>query len=294
MYSRSFRITFSLNKILKTKMMKKYTILAAMLLGLLGGVSAQDGGSTQTSSSAGYAPKAGNISGAILFGRGNFLNAGQVPSSQTYSIPGTAPQNTTVGTDGNSVNNIVGVELRYFIADNFALKLSGGGILNHTPGRANVPGVVIEGTDGNPIIIPHHNAVVADDRADVNVNLGGEYLFSTSNSRLFPYVGATVPFYYARRSMYDPTIASDEDGSNPVIVDMGTRHAETIGFGIQAVTGVDYYLMDGFYFGFEIKPVSYVYAYSTKVAAPGLGGLQADNHSISFLSQTFMKIGFRF
>ena len=80
----------------------------------------------------------------------------------------------------------------------------------------------------------------------------------------------------------------------PFIVDAGTRHAEIVGFGAQAVGGVDYYLLEGLYFGFEIKPISYVYSYSTKVAAPGLGGLQADNHSISFFSQTFLKVGFRF
>lgn len=269
--------------------MKKYTILAAMLFGLLGGVYAQDSGS----SSEGYAPKAGNISGAILFGRGNFLNAGQVPSSQATYIPGTAPQNNTVGADNNnSVSNIVGLELRYFLQDKFALKLSGGGILSNTPARANTPAVYMEGENG-PVLVPAYRAVEADNRADINVNLGAEYHFSTSNSRLYPYVGATVPFYYARQSLYNPSFGTDNEG-NPVVVDMGTRHAETVGFGVQAVSGVDYYLMDGFYFGFEIKPVSYVYAFSTKVAAPGLGGLQADTHTLSFFSQTFLKVGFRF
>lgn len=274
--------------------MKKYTILAAMLLGLLGGVSAQDGGQKEGSSasSASYAPKAGNISGAVLFGRGNFLNHTDMPQAGSSRVPGTAPQNNTVGTSGNSVSNIVGIELRYFLQDNFALKLSGGGILNNTPARANTLPVYMEG-DSGPVLIPAHDAVVADNNASFNVNLGGEYLFSTSNSRLFPYVGANVPFYYTRRSMYDPTIGTNAMGE-PFIADLGTRHAETVGFGVQAVTGIDYYLMEGFYFGFEIKPVSYVYAYSTKVAAPGLGGLQADTHSFSFLSQTFMKIGFRF
>ena len=72
------------------------------------------------------------------------------------------------------------------------------------------------------------------------------------------------------------------------------RHVEGFGFGAQAVGGVDYYLMEGLYFGFEIKPVSYIYSYSAKYPAPGLEALEADNHTISFFSQSFLKVGFRF
>lgn len=79
-----------------------------------------------------------------------------------------------------------------------------------------------------------------------------------------------------------------------MIHDIGARHAEMIGFGAQLVSGVDYYLMEGLYFGFEIKPVSYVYAYSTKFPNPGLETLQADAHTLSFFSQTFLKVGYRF
>lgn len=279
--------------------MKKYTILVAMLFGMLGGVYAQD----SDNSSADYAPAAGDLSGAILFGRGNFLNGNLfVPPSATqtsyynnWTVPGTAPYNNTIGTENNSVNNIVGMELRYFLQNNIAIKLSGGAILYDTPARDNIPAVVVENPNGGPDVVwvPEQEAVVADNRADINVNLGGEYHFSSKYSRLFPYAGVTVPFYYARRSMFDPTIEVN-DNDEPVVTDLGTRHVEIIGFGAQAVAGVDYYLLEGLYFGFEVKPVSYVYAYSTKVAGPGLGGIQADNHSYSFFSQTFMKIGFRF
>lgn len=275
--------------------MKKITILAALLLGMLGGVYAQD----SNSSSADYAPAAGDLSGAILFGRGNFLNSGLiVPRSPSpygwQSVSGASPQNNTVGTDNNSVGNIVGAELRYFLQQNIAIKLSGGAILSNAPARGNSPAVVMEGTDGNTVVVPAYDAVVADNSADINVNLGGEYHFSSKYSRLYPYAGVTLPFYYSRKSLYDPTIVDGDGNSNPFIVDAGTRHAEIVGFGAQAVGGVDYYLLEGLYFGFEIKPVSYVYSYSTKVAAPGLGGLQADNHSVSFFSQTFLKVGFRF
>lgn len=278
--------------------MKKYTILAAMFFGLLGSVSAQDDGgsaSAAKSSSASYAPEAGDISVAVLFGRGNFLNSGlDVPRSagtNTYwTVPGTAPSANMINGNENSVSNIVGAELRYFLQPNIALKLSGGAIHRNTPARINVPGMIDRNSD-NSTWIPDYQAVVSENSLDANVNLGVEYHYNTKYSRLFPYTGLTVPFYYGRRTEYDPTITG---GENPVIVDIGARHVEAIGFGAQVVGGVDYYLMEGLYFGFEIKPVSYIYAYNTKFPAPGLETLQADNHTISFFSQTFLKLGFRF
>lgn len=279
--------------------MKKYTIIAAMLFGLAGTAFAQDSSSSEKSegSSASYAPAAGDLSGAILFGRGNFLNAGlAVPGSQTpyWRIAGTAPYGNTVDANNNDVTNIVGVEMRYFLQPNIALKVSGGAILRDTPARTNIPGVVIEGPDGMETYVPAQDAVIGDNSADINVNIGGEYFFASKYSRLMPYTGVTIPFYYARRTLYDPTIISEPDGQNPGIVDMGPRHAEIFGFGGQLVAGVDYYLMEGMYFGFEVKPVSYVYSYSNKYPAPGMEVAQAENSTFSFFSQTFLKVGFRF
>lgn len=280
-----------------------------MLLGTLGCVYAQDTSTTTTttstsSSDGDYAPAAGDISAAILFGRGNFLNTGldvpTVPSSN-WTVPGSAPYNNTVDDQENPVTNIVGGEVRYFLMDNIALKLSGGAIMRNTPARANVPGLIDPNTN-NATWIPAYAAVEADNKVDANINLGGEYHFTTKYSRLYPYAGVTVPFYYARRSVYDPTInyeteSGSSSSSSPApqaVVDVGVRSAEIVGFGGQLVGGIDYYLMEGLYFGFEIKPVSVVYSYSNKLAAPGLESGKADNTTWSFFSQTFFKVGFRF
>jgi hypothetical protein len=286
--------------------MKKIQILAVALLAAFGAY-AQDAPTSSTgggSSSGDFAPSAGDISGALLFGRGNFFNGGlEVPGvSATWTedpVTGASPYANTVDPNENSVTNIVGAEARYFLASNIALKISGGAIIRNTPARPNVPGFIDDGTDAGAWI-PAYAAVEADNRVDINVNLGGEYHFTTQYNRLYPYVGATIPYYYARRSMYDPTIEEGTEGSGgdepgtPTVIDVGVRSVEIIGFGLQAVGGVDYYLMDGLYFGFETKPISYVYAYSNKIPAPGLETLSADTHTWSFFSQTFVKVGFRF
>lgn len=285
--------------------MKKYTILAWMLLVSLGCVYAQDATTTTTTTTttgsgdaADYAPAAGDISAAILFGRGNFLNSGlSVPSiaNPSWSVPGTAPYNNTIDPNSNDITNMVGAEVRYFLMDNIALKLSGGAILRNTKAQANVPGF-IDSNSNNATWIPAYAATPADNRADININLGGEYHFTSKYSRLFPWAGLTIPFYYSRQSVYDPTIIYPESGSSDDIdiLDIGVRSAEIVGFGAQIAGGVDYYLLEGMYVGFEIKPVSMVYAYQVKSPGPGLEAGKADNTSFSFFSQPFFKVGFRF
>lgn len=275
--------------------MKKFTILLSMLLVTLGCVYAQDSSSERSSSDGNYAPAAGDISAAILLGRGNFLNTGlAVPTiaNPNWTVPGTAPYANVVDGNNNPMTNIVGVEVRYFLTDNIAIKLSGGGIIRNTPARDNIPGVI--SGNNNATWIPAYAAVEADNRVDANVNLGGEYHFATRVSRLFPYVGVTIPFYYARQSYYNPTITYQGDGNEAGAVDVGVRSAEIIGFGGQLAGGVDYYLMEGLYFGFEVKPVSMIYAYNQKLPAPGLEFGEADNTTWSFFSQTFFKLGFKF
>lgn len=288
--------------------MYKYIFLILVTICLSGVVSGQDTSSDISSeSSTDYSPTSGDLSVAVLFGRGNFLNAGlATPSSpnQFWYVSGAAPYNNTINENSNDASNIVGVELRYFVANNIAIKLSGGGIIRHTPARINVVGI-IDPNSPNATWIPAYLSTPAEENLDFNANLGAEYHFTTDNGKLFPYLGVTVPFYYARHSVYDPTVYPiwmDFEGNSPgyvpgaddPVVDIGMRHAEIVGFGGQAVGGVDYYISNGLYLGLETKPVSYVYAYNTKLPAPGLEASQADNHSFSFFSQTFIKVGFRF
>ena len=282
--------------------MKKLSILAWMLAATLG-VYAQDSGTTTTTSSgdgaADYAPAAGDFSGALLFGRGNFLYSGLDVTSTanlSWTVPGSAPYNNTVDANSNDVTNMVGAELRYFLMDNIALKLSGGAIIRNTPAQANVPGFIDSNTN-SAAWIPAYAAVKADNRVESNVNLGAEYHFGSKYNRLFPYAGLTVPFYYSRQSFYDPTIIYPDpssSGQDIDVVDVGIRSTEIIGFGGQLVGGFDFYLFEGFYTGFEIKPVSVVYAYSTKSPGPGLPAGEAQNTTISFFTQPFIKLGFRF
>lgn len=243
-----------------------------------------------------YRAQQGDFSFAVLFGRGNFFSSNLIapPSPQgEWTIPGTAPYADFVSANDNDASNMIGVEGRYFLKENIALKLSGGVIVRDTPSRMNIESFSNFSTDNNQVLIPNYAAVKSDEQVDININVGGEYHFDSRFKRVSPYLGFTVPFYYARRSMYDPSIVTGSDGT-PVIVDIGNRHLEVVATGAQAVAGLDFHLLEGFYIGVETKPVSYIYSYSTKSPAPGLEQLEADSHTFSFLAQNFLKLGFKF
>jgi len=152
--------------------MKKYIITSALLVGLLCNILAQDGG---------FAPVAGDFSGAVLFGRGNFQVSGlDIPyaagTNTSWTVSGSAPYLNAVEAGSNDVSNMLGVEGRYFFTDKIALKVSGGAILRATPARINIPGYTSSSTP-NAAWIPYYSAVVQDKRVDVNLNIGGEYMF---------------------------------------------------------------------------------------------------------------------
>jgi outer membrane protein W len=275
----------------------KKIILLAMLLSASVLVSAQDDGKMDE----GYAPKAGDFTFSMLYGRSNIMNQG-LTLPQAPGIAGTAwiinnnsPYANQISLVDNNFTNMVGIETRYYVSDRIATTLSGTVRMDHTPGQVNIPGVITQGSP-NASWIPALASIPEQNSTLLNVNIGAQYLFNTKVSRVFPYIGVTVPFYYALMSEYDPTINDNVTSStnSSLIVDIGTRSAEIFGFGFQIAGGIDYYLMDGFYFGFEIRPASWVYAYSASKAGPGLEIQQAGTNTFSFFTQPFMKLGFKF
>ena len=276
--------------------MKKYLILSFILLISLTSVNAQDRDAKPTCKSSDtcnvvkYAPEKGDFTAAMVFGRGAFLNGGLVVPSSNGSVSGVAPFANDVDANSNYISNMVGAEGRFYVTDKFAITLSGGAILRNTPSQLAIPAV--RDVNGNTII-QGYNAVVADERIDVNATLGVQWLLTTKNNRLFPYVGVALPFDYARRSLYDPTISVSNNGEVN-ITDLTARHVDITAFGIQAVAGVDYYVVKDVFFGFDIKPVSYNYAFSVKSPADGMVKLEADTNTVSFFAQFSFKLGFKF
>lgn len=284
--------------------MKKYILLFGFLFCLVSMTWAQDDGELDE----GYGPKAGDWTVEMQYGRSNVINSGlTLPSAPgnsgaTWTVQANSPyaNNITLTDNGNNFTNMIGLKGRYYVSDKISTILSGALRMDYTPGQPNVPGFI--SGESNAGWIPAYAAIPEQSSTLMNVNIGGEYTFSTEMRRVFPYIGVHVPFYYARQSEYDPTIeGADINGSTQttvqdpnLIIDLGTRTGEIFAFGAQIVAGVDYYLMEGFYFGLEIRPASYIYAYSASKPGPGLELQQSNTNTYSFFTQPFMKIGFKF
>lgn len=269
--------------------MKKYLILCFILVVSLTSVNAQDkdseGHQCKVDScdvAETFAPHKGDFTAAMVFGRGAYLNAGLVlPSSS--NVDGTPAYDNGVAANDNSITNMVGVEGRFYITNRFAVTLMGGAIIRNTP---SVYGTAPVYNAAGDVLIPGYATVVADEKIDAHVSIGGQWLFNTKNNKLFPYLGFALPYDYARRSVLDPTISDSGFPGTP-------KHVEIVAFGVQATAGIDYYIAKDFYLGFDVKPISYTYAVNIKTPAPGLQDLQAETNTVSFFAQFGFKVGFK-
>jgi hypothetical protein len=275
--------------------MKKYLILSLIFVFSLTAVNAQDKDAKHTCKDTSccaskFAPQKGDFTTAMVFGRGAYMNGGLVVPSSYSTVSGASAYANDVSANENDISNMVGVEARYYTSKKFAISLSGGAILRNTPSQLGIP-AVLDGS-GNTII-PAYSSVVANEQVDVNVSLGGQWVLKTKNERMFPYVGFALPFDYARRSLFDPSITFDNQG-NVSLTDLGPRHVDITAWGVQAVAGIDYYLAKDVFFGFDVKPISYTYATSMKTPGPGLPSLDAETDTVSFFAQFSFKLGFKF
>lgn len=289
----------------------------------------------------GYRPKKGDITAAILFGRANVVNQGitlpKAAGTGSWVVGNNTPQAGNISLENNLVTNMIGVEGRYFFADNISAKASGGVIITYTPGQPNIPGYISNGP--NATWLPAYASIPEQGRTDLNINIGGEYGFDSKLDRVYPWVELRVPFYYTRVSEYDPAILDDLRGggsvygylngggtaggvdeldgsfdgieqgstgdpnagyqnansvSSTVIYDLGVRTGEIFAVGVQLNAGVDYYLMEGLFMGLEIKPASWIYAYSASKPGPGLELQQSNTNTFAWLTQPVFKLGFKF
>ncbi|MEM6893311.1 MAG: BT1926 family outer membrane beta-barrel protein [Bacteroidota bacterium] len=286
--------------------MKTYLALCCTVLFCLSFAQAQ-----QTDSEAvDYTPKKGDFTGAILFGRGNFLDNINVPDSPAsnplWTVDGAAPFANTLDANTNNIGNIAGGEARYFIKNNIALKAGLGFIHRSTPALDNIQRFffddndnIVDGNDPSAVVeswIPNYSAVNENQVSQFYLTIGGEYHFkSRISNRISPYVGANLNYYSARTLEYDPTVIFFGTESEPdfTTTDIEERTAKLYGVGYQFTGGIDFYLLQGLYCGFEVRPMTFIYARGEQLPSPGLEVRESSTTTWAFFTQTHFKIGFR-
>lgn len=253
----------------------------------------------------GFGPAAGDISVSLQLGRAeSFDNLHYVnsPINNNGYYYMSAPHATTVSSSSNSMVNMIGVEGKYFITNQIAVRFSGMGMIDLTPAQDAVPGLnlynlvdyqtqqqlIAAGVDD--VVLPTYSSIESSVTHRFVGNIGGDYYFAVESRRVNPYVGAMVSFNYARNQFYAP----DSDPYTAAGAELSSRFFETYGFGGSAVGGVDYYVAEGMFIGFEIKAFSYLYSVNKMMPIAGVETYDADNHSIGIFSNPMFKIGFKF
>lgn len=240
---------------------------------------------TGDDSTNGFTPSKGNFTASLLLGKGQYANYVYAPSTNLGSISNDQPNTGVISTNNNSLVNMVGAEARYFITKQISLKLSGGFVTSTTPQQQN-----IESVDN---LTPEIRAVESNERVDLNFAIGSEYHFvNKTRKRMSPYLGVSIPIYYGKHSQFDPTV--EESGGNVDIQDLyGTRTSVLLGFGIQSLAGIDYYINKDIYFGVQINPLGFSYTRVDKSSGAGFDTSKASTSDINILTQPVLKLGFR-
>nr|WP_319399363.1 BT1926 family outer membrane beta-barrel protein [uncultured Carboxylicivirga sp.] len=254
------------------------------------------GGYTQAEAQE-YAPQAGDKTISLRLGKSvdypslsyYEVNAGM--SSNSVSI-GQPVSRSSFYSDGNSIVNAIGVEGKYFLTSNIALRLAGGGMIVSSPSRDAVEGVGSVYYDYPGTAIPGYAHLEGRTTMQFYGDVGADYYFATKVPRLFPYAGVQANGVYGQMEIYDGYRGLD--GNGEVIPTYDTRRGEVYAFGGSLVGGVDYYLAEGFFFGFEIKTVSYMYNVKRIFHQQGMEAQEAASHVTTIFAEPVLKIGFKF
>jgi outer membrane protein W len=269
------------------KIKMSWIMIAAFCL-LSGGVMAQS-----------YSPQAGDKSVSLRFGRAvsfgdlRYYEINRSTGSSSSELPAiSVPSSGSFSTD-NDMTNMIGVEVKYFLSSQLALRFSGAGAITGSPSQDAVSGVAdATGTNYPGSYLPGWKMVEGRTTNQFYADLGADYYFASKYTRVNPYAGVQVNSTYAQMEIFDGYRGLDNDGE--VIPTYDTRRGEAYGLGGSLVGGVDYYLTEGFILGIEIKAVSYMYNVKRVFHQSGMEAQEADTHNTHFLSQPVIKLGFRF
>ncbi len=244
-------------------------------------------------------PQAGDLSVAIKFGKAisfSDLNASEIYRSGQLNYNNTLPKlqvpSSADFSTENSVTNMIGAEIKYFLTANVAFRLSGGGSIQSNPSRDAVSGVDDPSGEYYPgTYLPGYSMLEGYTKQQFYLDLGTDYYFST-NTRVHPYAGVQFNSSYANMEIFEGFAGLDSNGE--VIPTNDTRKGEAFAWGGSLVGGADYYLAEGFFIGVEIKALNYMYAGKKLYPQSGMEPQTADNRNWMFLSQPSLKLGFSF
>ena len=258
-----------------------------------------------------FAPQKGQWQVSMVFGHNGFYN-----QNTTFLLPrydnlgngsvGLPNGGTTTsgnldrylninGFDNNSVVNIAGLQVKYFVSDCWDINLSFGMNIDITPSKDYV-----EADETVPdMVIPSQDYINAQTKNNWYVTVGTDRYFKTKNPRIHPYVGAALGFQMARIETMEPytgeTVYDEDLGEEELqqVYLAGGKAGQIFGLKAAGVAGIEYSLTQGLVLGFEFQPLAYRYDI-IQIAPQGFDKYNAGHHNIKIFDMPVLKLGFRF
>src|SRR5690554_2830562 len=247
-----------------------------------------------------FGPQAGDMSLSLRFGKAvSFdIDAYEVNRNtdsyySDYDLPAANEPYSINYNTSSSFTNISGVEFKYFVTNQIAVRFSGSGALSGLPSQDQTPEITDpSGVNYPGTTIPGWRMLEGKTSKQFYIDLGADYYFSSKYDRVSPYGGVQFNSVYSQMEIFDGFRGVDED--DEVIPTFDTRRGEGFSYGFSLIGGIDYYLTDALILGIEVKALSYMYAGKKIFHQPGMSAQPADKHVMSFLAQPSIKLGFRF
>ena len=258
-----------------------------------------------------FAPQKGQWQVSMVFGHNGFYNQNSTFLLPRYDNPGNGsvglPNGGTTtsgnldrylninGFDNNSVVNIAGLQVKYFVSDCWDINLSFGMNIDITPSKDYV-----EADETVPdMVIPSQDYINAQTKNNWYVTVGTDRYFKTKNPRIHPYVGAALGFQMARIETMEPytgeTVYDEDLGEEELqqVYLAGGKAGQIFGLKAAGVAGIEYSLTQGLVLGFEFQPLAYRYDI-IQIAPQGFDKYNAGHHNIKIFDMPVLKLGFRF
>ena len=281
-------------------MIKKLSIFLIAILSVAS-IAAQP---IERSGSAQFAPRAGQWQVNLVLGKGLFFPQENstyllppVMADNDMGLPGGGTQNQSgdpavifhIGSlNDNPAFNMAGIQGKYFVTNRWEVNAMFSMDIGVQPQRHYG-----EGWSDDYVSIAGYQYVLGRLTNNWLATLGSNYYFNNCNGRIFPYLGVLGGFQHARIQTTLPWTGEEFD--NYVWADevyAYARGGEVIGITGAFTAGVEYNLLPGLNFAFEVRPFSYMYSIGRQYMQGQLWN--AHTHSFKFFAIPQLKIGIRF
>lgn len=250
-----------------------------------------------------YSTRAGQWQVSMVVGNGGFFNE----DLNSYLVPSVSNLGGSVGlpnggTDEsgdlssylnisgfNTSYNVVGLQGKYFVTDQWEVNASFGLNIDLTPSKD-----YIEGDTSVPdMVIPDFQYINAQSSHNWYVKVGSNRYFKLRSQKVQPYIGAAATYQMARLVTSEPYIGEDAYGDDLHLYQSGINIGLVQGFKAAVVAGIEYCLTPELVVGFEFNPFSYRYDI-IQMSPRGYGVYAAAHHSVRVFDMPSLKIGIRF